>query len=398
MALTLALPWLVLAVYLVVAVRLPPALPPAGREGLTAPSGNERPHPSVSVVIPARNEAVSIENCVRSIAALDYPDFEIIVVDDRSEDGTGDLARAVGAGSARRLLVLEGAELPAGWLGKPWACHQGAQEASGDWLLFTDADTHHGTGLLDRAVRGAFKAGVEAVSVVGRQRLESFWERVVQPQMFVLLSFRFPRAGHRTLPPERWRDALAAGQYILVSRVAYETIGGHDSVRGEVVEDVRLAQELTRAGLPPVVRSAVDELATRMYRSLPEILEGWTKNVAIGVRHTVGPALRPFALPAMLLHLLILCVLPPTTLLVASVTGAGGAPLLLWSGSTTAIGLALWMGAATRLSIPAVYGAGYPLGALVAAWIVARSWIRGGRRVEWKGRAYSVTDLGEGGA
>ncbi|HSM61679.1 MAG TPA: glycosyltransferase family A protein, partial [Longimicrobiales bacterium] len=140
--LLLATPWLGTLLFLMLRVRLPREIP------------ERRPSrfPRVSVVVPARNEAANIGACVGSLLEQEYPDFEVIVLDDRSDDGTGDLVRAMGPGGARSLRVLDGEELPAGWTGKPWACWQGARAATGDLILFTDADTVHAPDLLPRAV------------------------------------------------------------------------------------------------------------------------------------------------------------------------------------------------------------------------------------------------------
>lgn len=216
----------------------------------------------------------------------------------------------------------------------------------------------------------------------------SFWERVIQPQVFALLALRYPRAG-RPLPPERWRSAIAAGQYILVSRKAYAAVGGHEAVRGEVVEDLRLAQELTRAGFSPALRSAVDHLHTRMYRSLPEILEGWTKNLAVGSRQTLPAGLGLLAPWGMGLHLLTFWVLPPAVLLLALVGGVGGAPLLSWSAVCTGVGVGIWSQASIRFHSSPLYGLAFPVGAAALAWIAVRSALRG-RKVVWKDREYDV--------
>lgn len=148
--LLLAFPWIAVLVFLVLFTRIPSELPPADA---LDPERALR----VSVVIPARNEAVNIENCLSSIAASTYPDFEIIVVDDRSGDETVALSRSVPAGNPSRIVVIDGEELPEGWLGKPWACWQGAQVSDGEFLLFTDADTMHGPQMLSRAVAGLYQ-------------------------------------------------------------------------------------------------------------------------------------------------------------------------------------------------------------------------------------------------
>jgi chlorobactene glucosyltransferase len=379
------LPWVLLGFFLAFLVRLPRPLPPL-------PEG-EASRPFVSVIVPARNEAHNIGRCVSSLAAQQYPNFEIVVVDDGSTDGTGALARAVGPGTAQALRVVDGRPLPEGWFGKPWACATGAAEARGEILLFTDADTQHHPELLSRAVAALEEDAAQALSLVGSQEMGTFWERLIQPQIFVLIGMRFPRL-NRVVDPPRWRDAIANGQFILVRREPYEALGGHAAVRGEVVEDLRLAQELTRNGGRLTVRGAVDLFSTRMYTSLRELVDGWTKNVATGARQSaVGWA--PLALPGIVTFLLGVWVLPPVLFLsLAGVWLAGGSvepALLLWSGITTGFALSIWLGAYSRMGAPAPYGLLFPLGALMVLYIVLRSQLRGRRRIEWKGRRYGGT-------
>lgn len=341
----------------------------------------------MSVIVPARNEAVNIEACMRSVTSSRYPAFEVIVVDDRSEDGTADLARSLDAGSARRLRVLDGAELPPGWLGKPWACHQGARVAAGDLLLFTDADTRHDPELLARAVAGAHEEGADLLTVVGRQLMESFWERLVQPQIFMLMLFRFPRLEDTARNP-RWRDAIANGQYLLFRRAAYDALGGHESVRDEVVEDLALAQRVKRAGLALRIRGAEAYLATRMYRSLGQIVSGWSKNIVLGGLQSVPRWLRPLMPPVSLGVGVALWIAPPLAL-VAALAGVGGTALLTWAATACAVSLLIWTFFTRQMGAPLAYGLLYPLGATVGAYIFTRSWARG-RRVEWKGRTYEL--------
>ncbi|MDX1566209.1 MAG: glycosyltransferase family A protein, partial [Longimicrobiales bacterium] len=238
------LPWAALVLFGRFGIRWPRPLPAAGeaadatgapestdddpRPDTESPPGPTRVSglPFVSVIVPARNEAANIETCLLHLTASRYPDFEILVVDDRSDDETGALARAVDPGAARRLEVLDGEPLPAGGLGKPWACWQGYEEASGELLLFTDADTRHAPDLLERSVRGMDEDDAAAVTLMARQLMESFWEKVIQPQLFAMLVMRFSRPD-RVLETGRCRDAVANGQFILVKRDAYESIDGH---------------------------------------------------------------------------------------------------------------------------------------------------------------------------
>jgi len=374
------LPWVLAGFYLALGIRFPRPLPPP-------PTVHPERRPRVSVIIPARNEESNVGRCVESLTLQRYPDFQILVVDDRSEDGTARVVRAVPPGNAAEVRVLPGEPLPEGWFGKPWACRQGAAAADGDLLLFTDADTFHAPDLLNRVVAALGEDDVQAVSLVGRQEMGSFWERLIQPQIFTLLGIRYPDL-RRPLGRERWKEAAANGQYILVTRAAYEAMGGHTTVRGEVVEDIRLAQELARAGFRISIRGAEDAFATRMYRSLRELVAGWTKNISVGARQTAPGGLASLAIPGVLVYLLGFWVLPPVALAAALVGEIGGIGFLLWAGLATACGVAIWTAASVRMGAPAVYGLIYPLGAAMTAFIVVRSGLRGAKRIEWKGRRY----------
>jgi chlorobactene glucosyltransferase len=375
--LLLATPWLAVLGFLLFGVRLPRSIR-RGEPGRT---------PLVTVVVPARNEAVNIEVCVSSLTDSGYPDFEVVVVDDRSDDGTADLVRAMEAGSARRLEVIVGEDLPEGWLGKPWACWQGAQEARGDLMLFTDADTVHRSDLLERAVRAYEEDGADLLSLTGRQLMETFWERLIQPQVFLSMTLRFYDI-EGAVRRKRWRSVVANGQFMLFRREAYRAIGGHEAVRGEVVEDVALARLVVRSGHHLSVRMAESTLATRMYRSLAELVEGWSKNMVLGGLQTVPPRMRPMVAPASVLVGVGLWLAPPVALFL-SLLGVGGVGLLAWSGAAVAFSVILWMIVTSRMGAPFWYGLLYPLGASASMCIFIRSWARG-RNVEWKGRTYVI--------
>jgi chlorobactene glucosyltransferase len=376
--LLLVTPWLALLAFLVLRVRLPSALP-AG-----PPVGT----PKVSVIVPARDEAVNIEACVRSLVRSTYRDFEVIVVDDRSDDDTAARARSVDAGSASGLTIVHGDELPEGWMGKPWACWQGARTARGDLLLFTDADTLHTPELLERAVAAMEAGRADVVTVVGRQLMETFWERLVQPQVFMTMLLRYFDV-ERWIGQGRWRDAIANGQFILFRRDAYEALGGHEAVRDEVVEDLALAQRVVRSGRRLGLHSGEAELATRMYRSLAELVAGWSKNILIGGLRTMPPAVRPFVAPTSALVGATLWLLPPVVLFVVAPLGVGGGGLFTWAACTVLVSAVFWAVFTARMGAPFAYGLLYPLGAAVGMYIFLRAWRRG-RRVEWKGRTYVV--------
>ena len=385
-------PWALPFVYLAVRLRLPPELPQPRGHGVAGTAVRPRgvdAVPFVSVIVPARNEALNIETCLRSLTTSTYPDFEIIVVDDRSRDRTAELARGVPQGNARGSTVLSGHQRPAGWFGKPWACAQGAREAQGDLLLFTDADTIHAPDLLGRAVAGLERENAGALTVLGSQLMETFWERLIQPQVFALLFMRFPNPGRARLPNE-WRQAIANGQFLLFRREVYEDLGGHEVVAGEVVEDLRFAQELVRAGHRLSVRNAEGSLSTRMYRSLGDLVEGWSKNLWTAAQQSAPVWARGLVVPAALVVNTILWIVPPLVLVGVLGSGAFGpaqADVFAWASGATALGFLFWTPLTARLGTSPSYGLLYPLGMAVVLFIMARSWLRG-TRITWKGRTY----------
>ena len=177
---------------------------------------------------------------------------------------------------------MNGAELPDGWFGKPWACFQGYMEAHGELLLFTDADTRHAPDLLGRAVGALEQERATLLTVAPRQKCVTFWERVIMPHVWLLLAVRYhPSRVNRATRP---RDVIANGQFILVRRSAYERIGTHDAVKDEVAEDLALAQQFQQRGQRVYFAFAEKLMETRMYTNLGHLIEGWSKNVYLGGR------------------------------------------------------------------------------------------------------------------
>ena len=229
--------------------------------------------PELSVIVPARNEEASLGTCLESLVEQKGVSFEIIVVDDGSGDGTRKIAL-----SFPGVRVIDPGPLPDGWTGKNNAVTAGAREARGDWLLFTDADTVHLPGSLARAVAEAKESNAALLSYSPQQEVHSFWEKAVMPVIFAELA--------ATYRPSKVCDpaspvAAANGQYLLVTRDAYEAVGGHAAVGTSLLEDVALARAVKASGRKIRFRYGADAVRTRMYRSLPELVEGWTKNLPL---------------------------------------------------------------------------------------------------------------------
>ena len=338
----------------------------------------------VSVIVPARNEASTIATVVRSILATEYQPFELLVVDDRSTDDTAAIVSKV---ADPRLRLIAGEELPEGWYGKPWACYQGYQAAVGEILLFTDADTRHAPALLGHAVGALTRECAGLVTVSPRQLCISFWERAVMPQIWFLLALRYDPAAVNRARTER--DVIANGQFILTTRDAYEAAGTHLGVRDEVAEDLALAQAFVRHGRRLYFAYAEQLMETRMYQNLSQLIEGWSKNIYLGGRRSFPhqPVLRALV-PLMLVVALGFWLVPPAVLLAGAIlpkVRAFTLPALV----ATLMSALFWMLMARLMQIPAAYGAAYPVGALMALFIVGRSTWRGGGKVEWRGRTYS---------
>ena len=338
----------------------------------------------VSIIVPARNEAGNVAQLIGSILATRYAPFELIVVDDRSTDETAAIVNQHLQDD--RVRLIRGQELPMGWYGKPWACIQGYRQARGDILLFTDADTRHQPELLARAVGRLDEVDADLVTVSPTQRCVTFWERLIMPQIWFLLSLRYhPRSVSRA---RRARDVIANGQFILTSRRAYERAGTHAAVRHEVAEDLALAQTFIRHGLKLDFVFAERLMETRMYQGLAQLIEGWSKNIYLGGRRSFpDEPLRRALVPLMLVSAMLYWLVPFA--LVADGWLRTGLSPGFWAGvASVGLSAGFWMLISYGMRVPARYGLRYPLGVLMSLYIILRSTWRGRRKVEWRGRTY----------
>ncbi len=223
--------------------------------------------------MPARNEEACLGACLESLAGQTGVPFEIVVVDDASIDRTRAIAQSFSS-----VRTVDPGPPPPGWTGKNNAMASGAKVAGGEWLLFTDADTVHTPGSLARAVAEAGQRGAGLLSYSPEQEVHGFWEQAVMPVIFAELA--------ATYQPSQVSDpgstaAAANGQYILVSRGAYDAVGGHAAVSNSLLEDVELARAVKTSGNKIFFRYGADAVRTRMYRSFAQLHEGWTKNLAL---------------------------------------------------------------------------------------------------------------------
>jgi glycosyltransferase involved in cell wall biosynthesis len=231
--------------------------------------------PTVSVIVPARNEEACLGPCLQSLITQTNVAFELIVVDDHSTDHTRDIALSF---SSPPVRVVEAGPLPAGWTGKNNAVTAGAKAARGEWLLFTDADTIHLPCSLARSLDEAKRHGAAMLSYSPQQIVKNLSEKAVMPVIFAELAASF-RPSHVSDP--RSPAAAANGQYILITREAYDAVGGHAAIASSLLEDVALARAVKRSGRKIFFRYGAGAVQARMYRSFSHLREGWTKNLAL---------------------------------------------------------------------------------------------------------------------
>jgi chlorobactene glucosyltransferase len=259
------------------------------------PGNSSAATPRVSVLVPARNEAPRIKACLESLVEQNYSSLEIIVLDDESQDATAAIVRAVGFSSdpESNRRVLSGAPLPAGWTGKSWACHQLAEAARGEYLLFTDADTVHHPEAISSAMEAAQRFRADLLTLWPYQTTVTFTEKLIIPLLFVvagsylphwllICAQRAPWLAHALGPKLLGRCSTASGQFLLFRRDRYVALGGHRTVGEHLVEDIALAREVGKRipeGWRLLTCDGTRLVHCRMYTSAGEIWEGFTKNL-----------------------------------------------------------------------------------------------------------------------
>ncbi len=357
--------------------------------------------PSVSIIVPARNEERNIGRCVTSLLEQDYDDYEVIVVDDGSTDKTAAILDEIAHKhpQSHKLWVLRLRDLPEGWAGKPHALHMGVQEARGDWLLFTDADTWHEPQALRFAVQKATTEGIDLLSLGTQQELPGFWNKVMMPMAYLGISMQYPL---RLVNDPTSPVAIANGQYILLRRAVYDIVGGYarPDLRNTLLDDRDLARTVKKVGFRLQLIDGRGLVHVHMYSGLRETWRGWRKNVFLGSRGGLAFVL------LQLIGLPMVAIMPFLLPLLGLVNGRKKRRIS--STEVEAAGL-LEMGAALayrwwmdkQLGVPWYYAFTSPLAATLFGGILAQSaWnILTRKGVDWRGRVYydghSVQETGE---
>jgi chlorobactene glucosyltransferase len=338
--------------------------------------------PSVSILVPARDEEDNIRACIESLLVQEYPDYEVLALDDQSTDQTSDILHEI-AHQHPRLKILDGQPNPAGHPGKNWACTQLARQARGDILFFTDADTVHEPLTLATAVAGMEANKADLLTGYPRQIVKTWGERLLVPFFsWIILAF-FPLGLAYRLKSPIFTNAV--GQMILIKSDVYRSIGGHEAVNSSIVDDLSLARRIHQSGYRWRVIHAADLITCRMYRTSRQALEGFSKNLFAAFEFRLLPFLFSFAwLGLMFLEPLVLAFLigigislqTPLWILVLCIFLS----LLIWLISYWNLGLPLWLALI------------YPATVLTNGFTALRSlWLSLTGNLVWKGRTIQAS-------
>ena len=336
-------------------------------------------YPYISVCVPARNEERDIKNCVESLLSQDYPNFEVIVVDDNSNDNTAKIVCSM-IEQYPNLIFVAGAQLASGWTGKPYALHQAYQRSRGQYLLFTDADLRYQSHALKTAIHTMICKDLDLLTLMPAAIFGSFWERAVQP---VIFGFIAALTNFRKVNSESHQSAMGFGAFLLFKKEAYQKIGGHLSVANEVLEDIMIAKKAKLNGLSILVADGKNLFSIRMYHSMEEIWIGWRKNIFLAMKNSI--------FRASFYMVMVLCfLLTPYIVVICNLWIGTGS---VWVGvSLLGLGLSLaaGLGLCHELGLERKNVFLFPLGAIVMVVIMFNSMVQTLllRRTEWRGRIY----------
>jgi chlorobactene glucosyltransferase len=335
--------------------------------------------PMVSILIPARNEALNIEECLVSLLSQDYEPYEVIVLDDESEDATADILARLSR-EYPALTVLPGLPLPSSWIGKNWACHQLSRAALGEWMLFVDADTRHHPRMLPETLAAAEASHADLVSGLPQQKMGTWGERLIVPVLAWALHTFFPIRLFQWLPFASL--AVAVGQFLLFRREAYLQIGGHAAIRHSITDDFALTRLAKSKGLRWEFLNLSARVHCRMYRNFRQAFNGLSKNLFAVFDYNLPIFLFVWVWLAIAFIQPMFCLI----LIVLGITIPGFLPALALA--AVFLSLIIWLTTCLSLRLPPYLALVYPLIIALAGTIAVRSafYYYSRRSIDWKGR------------
>ena len=349
-----------------------------------------KPHhkPKVSVILPARNEEDFIEKCLNSLVEQDYENYEIVVIDDRSEDKTGDIIKRLAQKSSKVVYVLAEPK-PEKWMGKNWACFEGFKRATGELLLFTDADTKHSKIMVSLAVSHLLGENIDALTVIPKMLCLDWWTRITLPMLSTFLHTRF--SALRVNDPSK-KTGYFFGSFFIMKRKTYEAIGTHEGVKTELVEDGALGKKVKESGFK-----------LKMVRGEHLIEAVWARDL-----HTLWNGLKRLIIPLYLqkksiavgifFAVLFLLFMPfPILIYSAIFSGLAESSQVLFYISLITVGL-LYMAAITEtkkgLGLKIIHALLAPVGSfvIVSGFATGILQVKSDSALVWRGRSYSMED------
>lgn len=336
--------------------------------------------PFVSILVPARNEERCIRDCIDSLANQIYPNYEIIILNDDSSDNTPLILEELQSLYPQLVSVIHSHQLPDSWIGKSHACHVLSRYAKGEYLLFTDADTVHSPYALNSLVQGAQEMQADLLTAIPYQTLTSIWEHLMVPFMHVLYHGYLPNSFIYTKKNPSF--VAANGQIMLFYSDAYDAIGGHESVKNSMVEDIEIARKIKESGAKIVLANATSLVSCSMYTGFEDVFRGFSKNFFAGFqkKHI------PFVL--FLIHIMNVYVLPLILCIISLITD--NTSLLMWSIVLLMLGMVIRLLATMQFRLPFFHIFLQPFSALFAIIIGCNSmlWSMPGKSTVWKKRVY----------
>jgi glycosyltransferase involved in cell wall biosynthesis len=346
------------------------------------PPAADRDCPRISLILAARDEEEKLPGALATLTAIDYPDLEIIAVNDRSQDRTRRILDEF-ALEHERLRVVHVDTLPAGWLGKTHALQTGFQRSTGDWLLFTDADVRFAPDVIRRSVSVMNDRRLDHLTLFGDVEMEGFWEKVLIT--FFGLTFHVATDPYRVSDPDSW-TYVGVGAFQLLKRSAYAAAGTHRRLAMEVVDDMKLGKIVKQAGFRSSVGLAQNAIVVRWHAGLGNLVRGVTKNFFAALGYNVGLAI------VAAVGMLLLNLAP----FIAILTSHGWIRIL--AATAVVIALGFHVGVDIVMRVSPLYALTHPIGAVLFCYMLLRSTVvtlwHGG--VTWRGTFYPLKELKRG--